>query len=517
MMGRKNAMLFAIGSFVVGSIACALSTTFPLLAIFRAVQGIGGGGLMSVALVLLADIVPPNQRGAYLAPINSMFALSSVVGPIVGGFITDGPGWRWCFWINVPIGAVCSAIIYLYVPATIGRSHMIVKKAVAAVEDPASSNPTATVTVSNPAGTAAPVAKKEEEHELDIGTVDYAGIVLVLASVTCLCLGVTWGGSTYAWNSPTIIAVLAVAAVTGVALVYVETYVAQDPVVPMRLFSYWNFSVSILIGFMAGWAMMGTYVYLPIFFQSAKGQNASQSGTSMIPMMLSLPVGAMLSGVGLSVLPKLNYKIYPILGNALTIVSLVLYTMMGPKSPNYQLVGNLILGGLSCGLGIMVPLLVAQASVPTKDVSVATSTMQFFQSIAGLLCIAIMQSFLNQRITDLVPPAMEQIGVAMTTGGNVQAAMDGVVDAYSKAVTSTFYISIAGAAGALLASFLLRYVPLGDISSGEPASVVDAVVAKEVEVVEGDLPAKKKELQLRTPAAGEAPTGEEPVNPSVSA
>jgi MFS family permease len=107
MMGRKNAMLFAIGSFVVGSIACALSTTFPLLAIFRAVQGIGGGGLMSVALVLLADIVPPNQRGAYLAPINSMFALSSVVGPIVGGFITDGPGWRWCFWINVPIGAIC--------------------------------------------------------------------------------------------------------------------------------------------------------------------------------------------------------------------------------------------------------------------------------------------------------------------------------------------------------------------------------------------------------------------------
>ena len=390
---------------------------------------------------------------------------------------------------------------------------MIVKKTAASAEaDPAS----AAITVSNPAGAAAPVAK-EEEHELDIGTVDYLGIVLVLASVTCLCLGVTWGGSTYAWNSPTIIAVLVVAAITGVALVYVETYVAQDPVVPMRLFGYWNFSVSILIGFMAGWAMMGTYVYLPIFFQTAKGQNASQSGTSMIPMMLSLPVGAMLSGVGLSVFTKLNYKVYPIFGNALTIVSLVLYTMMGPKSPNYQLVGNLILGGLSTGLGIMVPLLVAQASVPTKDVSVATSTMQFFQSIAGLLCIAIMQSFLNQRISDLVPPAMTQIGVAMTTGGDVQAAMDGVVDAYSKAVTSTFYISIAGAVGALLASFLLRYVPLGDISSGEPASAVDAVVAKEVEVVEGDLPAKKKELQLRTPAAGGAAAGDEPVNPSVTA
>jgi MFS family permease len=275
MLGRKSAMLVAIGSFVAGSIACALSTTFPMLAIFRAVQGVGGGGLMSVALILLADIVPAAQRGAYLAPINSMFALASVVGPILGGYITDGPGWRWCFWINVPIGAVCSAIIFFYVPHTIGRTHMIVVKSDAIA--PAEPAAAAAVSVTNPAvadgaGPAAAAATattpaapspSEEHPELDVGTVDWAGIVLVLASVTCLCLAVTWGGDTYAWNSPTIVALLVVAALSAGALVYVESYIAQDPVVPMRLFRNWNFSVCIAVGFFSGWSMFGMYGECP--------------------------------------------------------------------------------------------------------------------------------------------------------------------------------------------------------------------------------------------------------------
>jgi len=281
MLGRKNAMLVAIGSFVVGSIACALSTTFAMLAVFRAVQGIGGGGLMSVALILLADIVPTEQRGAYLAPINSMFALSSVVGPILGGYITDGPGWRWCFWINVPIGAVCSFIIYYYVPRTIGRSHMVVVKtgetlAPAADAAPASADADAIV-VANPAAAATsaaaaaaaadPAAKPaatgpahHDDAELDVGTVDWWGIVLVLASVSCLCLAVTWGGDTYPWGSWRIVVLLVVAALTAGALVYVESYVAQDPVVPMRLFKSWNFSVCIALGFLSGWAMFGRRV-----------------------------------------------------------------------------------------------------------------------------------------------------------------------------------------------------------------------------------------------------------------
>lgn len=290
---------------MVGSIACALSTTFAQLAGFRAIQGIGGGGLMAVSLTLLADIVPASQRGAYLAPLNSMFALASVVGPILGGFITDGPGWRWCFWINVPIGAFCSILLWLNVPHTIGREHMIVIRA------PASEGATS-------------VAKgadaQPDAHELDTGTVDWAGVILVVLSVVCLCLAVVWGGSTYAWNSPLIIALLVAAGVLAILLVYVEGWVAKDPVVPMRLFKSWNFSVCIITGFFAGFAMFGSYVYLPIFFQTAQNLTASQSGVHMIPMMLAMPLGAMLSGVGLTVLPKMDYKIYPIVGFVCTAI-----------------------------------------------------------------------------------------------------------------------------------------------------------------------------------------------------
>ena len=494
-LGRRNALLVAIGTFVVGSIACALSTTFAQLAGFRAIQGVGGGGLMAVSLTLLADIVPASQRGAYLAPLNSMFALASVVGPVLGGFITDGPGWRWCFWINVPIGAVCSLILWFNVPHTIGREHMVIRK-------PAEGE----------AGEGAAGKAKAEEQHLDVGTVDWLGIFLVVASVTCLCLAVVWGGTTHPWGSPLIIALLVAAGVLAVALVYVEGWVAQDPVVPMRLFKSWNFSVCVIVGFFAGFAMFGSYVYLPIFFQSAKGDSASQSGIHMIPMMLAMPIGAMMSGAGLTLLKKLDYKTYPIVGFVLTAIASGLYSIMTPASPEYVLVGNLILGGIAGGLTIMVPLLVSQNSVPTADVSTATSTMQFFQSIAGLLNIAIMQSYFNQLVTELTPAPMAEGAAAMApffplaanftsaqgstawstelfgaagaacAKGTAAAANCAALDAaktaltfaYSTAVTHTFYISIAGALAGLIASFFIKFIPLSADNDTENAAAAKA-------------------------------------------
>ena len=187
---------------------------------------------------------------------------------------------------NVPIGAVCSALIYIYVPKTIGRAHMIVVKspvvaaapAAAEIKDTEASLDKDAVSIANPASaavaaggasaTSSPAAPaSDDHHELDVGTVDTAGIVLVLASVTCLCLAVTWGGDAYPWDSWRIILLLVVAALSGGGLVYVESYVAADPVVPMRLFKSWNFSICIALGFLSGWAMFGSYVYLPVFFQ----------------------------------------------------------------------------------------------------------------------------------------------------------------------------------------------------------------------------------------------------------
>ena len=159
------------------------------------------------------------------------------------------------------------------------------------------------------AAPAKPSAGGAAEPEMDVGTVDWAGIFLLVTSVVCLCLAVVWGGSTYEWGSGIIIALFVVAAVLGAALVYVEGWVAKDPVVPMRLFKSANFAVCIVVGFFAGFAMFGSYVYLPIYFQVAKGSSASESGIHMIPMMLAMPIGAMVSGVGLTVFKKLDYKI----------------------------------------------------------------------------------------------------------------------------------------------------------------------------------------------------------------
>ena len=486
MLGRKSAMLVAIGSFVTGSVACALSTSFAMLAVSRAVQGFGGGGLVSVTLILVADAVPPAQRGAYLAPINSFYALSSIVGPIVGGYITDGPGWRWCFWINVPIGAACAAIIYYYVPRTIGRSHMVVAKrgeaapvAAVAVANPAAT-PVAAAAAANPAAVAVKAGAHHDEAELDVGTVDWAGIVLVVTSVSCLCLAVTWGGEIHPWGSWRIVLLLVIAALTSAALVYVETFVARDPVVPMRLFARWNYTICIALGFFFGWAVTGPYIFLPIFFQIAKGASASQSGERMIPMMLAMPVGAALCSAGLGLLPKLNWKLYPIVGMTLSAVASGLYTTMDADTPAYQTVGNLILGGLGGGMAIMVPMVLVQESVDVKDVATATASLQFFQAIAGLLSAAIMQSFFNQRVADLVPSAA-QIEAEAMAGVSVEAIGRQVMDAYSTAVTSTFYVSIAGPVAGALAACLFRYVPLG----GEHEQAAPAATAAGAEKAAG--------------------------------
>ena len=390
----------------------------------------------------------------------------------------------------MPVGAVCAIILYLYVPHTIGRGHMIVVRPAATAADvegatsPSDVDPVGTKPVPA-ASTASSVA--QEEPELDVGTIDWAGIVLVVGSVTCLCLGVTWGGSTYSWDGATIIALLVVAAITAAAFVYVEGWVALDPVVPMRLFKVWNFSVCIIIGAATGWAMFGQYVYLPIFFESAKGESASAAGASMIPMMLAMPVGAMMSGIGLTVFKWLDYKVYPLFGCILTAVACGLYTTMTPSTPNYALVGNLILGGLVSGLSIMVPMLVAQNSVSKKDIAVATSTLQFVQSIAGLVVIAVMQSYFNGQVESLVKP--------LYSNGS---SPDAISAAEAKAVTSCFYISMAGAIAGAIASAFMRWIPLGslDEDGNTKAVVVTApAVASEKEVAAVDVGLKLRVVE----------------------
>lgn len=241
-------------------------------------------------------------------------------------------------------------------PPLLGRKHLLVAKApsgaasvAAAVENGDSASASAIkplTTAAPPEATPSAVEPHEDTHELDVGTIDWLGIITIVAGCSCFCLAVVWGGGKYEWNSPTIIALLVSAAILIAVFACIEIFVATDPIMPMRLYKLRNFLVPALISFFGGFAMLGNYVYLPIFFQYVKLQTATQSGISMIPMMLSLPVGAMLSGALITTQPKLGYRIWAILGAAGIVVSNAIYTTFSSSTSNANLVGVLILGGL---------------------------------------------------------------------------------------------------------------------------------------------------------------------------
>ena len=510
-LGRRDAMLVSLLSFVIGSILCAVATSLPLLAIFRAIQGIGGGGIFSCALIMIADLVPAHQRGAYIGPLASMFALSGVSGPLIGGAFTDGPGWRWCFWINVPIGAVCSLVVYIFIPKYLGRGHLIVPKTddsktnvVGTLITDANANKQDAVIVNAPSSTStsssaaesltvttpdsktpAVVKAEEEHHDLDVGTIDWAGIFFIIGFCMCFALAVTWGGAKYPWNSGTVIGLLVAASIFLAIFVYIELYHALDPVIPVRLFSVRNFAVGAGLSFFSGINMLGSYVYLPIFFQQVMLQNATQSGASLIPMALSLPVGAMISGALITLQPQYGYRIYPVIGAACMIISNVLYSYFTASTPSYHLVGVLILGGLGLGPNVQVPLLAAQNAVSVKDQPTTSSTMTFFQNVGGLLGTAVMQSLLNSKLEEELKPVqvkltmlvnyLKSIGVSTGSGDaggsfdvktlkGLPAPFDTLYDEFIHALTvgttQVFWVGVAAGCCVFVVALFMEHIPL---------------------------------------------------------
>lgn len=531
LFGRRNCVIFCVGTFTIFSMACALSDSIVQLIVFRALQGIGGGGIMSVILILLADMTPPSSRAAYMAPIGSMFALSAVCGPLLGGFLTDGPGWRFAFWINVPIGGVCMIIQWFYIPPTLGQEHtagykkkQALRKAREEAEkaakegtgvtaptspiatDASSGNLLASATASAATGKKAPApwirllgcrtraeiaalyakpdtqaaatssttpTAKPEEH--DDETIDYGGIVTIVTAVICLCLALTWGGAEYAWGSWRIITLLVVGGVLFIAFCVIESILALHPIMPLRLFRTRNFSVGAAVSFFSGMSMTGGYVYLPIFFQLVMEKSASQSGVSMIPMMIGLPFGAILTGI--LVTKTGSYRPFPILGAIGTIVANYLYTTMDQHTNVANQVGFLILGGMALGPLVQVPLLAAQNAVSVKDMAVASSTVTFAQAIGGLLAVAIMQTIMNNRLIDAFVPVIAKImallppGTPMPAGSAGDVAMiktyfpsvwPDVLGAYATGISGTFWVGVGCACVALLSALCMEHLKLKD-------------------------------------------------------
>jgi EmrB/QacA subfamily drug resistance transporter len=283
--GRRIIFQSAIAIFLVGSALCGLSQNMEQLIAFRAFQGIGGGGLMAIALSIIGDIIPPRERGRYQGYFGAVFGVSSVAGPLLGGWFTDGPGWRWIFYVNIPIGIAAMVIIaaVLKIPMT------------------------------------------KREH-----SIDYLGAAIVVAAVTCLLLYLNWAGGAYGWFAAGPLALVAASIILTALFVFVEAR-ASEPIIPLRLFRNSIFAVGNTFGFLAGIAMFGAIIFLPLFLQAVKGMSPTESGLAMLPAVIGIFSTSIGSGILITKTGK--YKIYPILGAAVLIVALFLMGHLHVNTP----------------------------------------------------------------------------------------------------------------------------------------------------------------------------------------
>jgi EmrB/QacA subfamily drug resistance transporter len=407
--GRRLLFQIAIVTFVVGSLLAGFSQNIDQLIAFRAVQGLGGGGLMSLALAVIGDIIPPRERGRYQGYFAAVFGTSSVLGPVLGGFFADGPGWQWIFFMNVPIGLVALVIT----SAALKMPHV------------------------------------RRDH-----TIDYLGAALVVGSVSSFLLYTAWAGPDLGWGSSTGIALLVAGVVLAVAFVLVERR-AKEPIIPMRLFGNSIFSIANLFGFLIGIAMFGSMIFIPVYLQVVDGMSPTQSGLAMLPMVVgifstSIAAGQMMSRNG-------RYKIYPIIGAATVIVALLMLSQLTATSPYwYAGLSMYVLGaGLGCTMQILIT--VVQNSVDRSDIGVATSSVTFFRQMGGSFGTALFGAILSSRLAVHIADAMKQAPAGSATGkvGNVANDVQAI-----KALPEPLHSLITGAFSASLHDVFLSAVPL---------------------------------------------------------
>jgi len=400
LIGRKGLFIGAIGLFIAGSIVGGLADNMPWLIAGRAIQGLGGGGLMILSQAIIADVVPARERGKYMGIMGGVFALSSVAGPLLGGWFTEGIGWRWAFWMNIPLGilAIVTAVVFLKLPKV---DH----------------------------------AKPR---------IDFTGMGLLALASTCLVLVTTWGGTTYDWDSLVIIGLIAGFVVTAVAFVMVERR-AAEPIMPLHLFKDRNFNLTTIAGLITGIAMFGALAYLPTYLQMVTGVNATEAGLLMIPMMAALLISSIISGQLVSRTGR--YKWLPIVGTSIVAVALALMSTMTPTLPIWILCSFLALMGLGLGMSMQILILIVQNSFPVREVGTATASNNYFRQIGASLGAAIVGSLFVARLTDLLAERMPA-GAADGGGSNSftpaivrdlpAAVRDVIVGSYNDALTPVF-------------------------------------------------------------------------------
>ncbi|KAL2917405.1 hypothetical protein HK105_203070 [Polyrhizophydium stewartii] len=436
--GRKPVFLLAVFVFEIGSIMCGASTSMKMLIVSRAVAGLGGGGIFSLAIIIISDLVPLKDRAKYQGLIGACFGLASVAGPLLGGLFTDKLSWRWNFYINGPVGAITIVVslFILKLPHTGG------------------------------------------DWRASFARVDFLGTAVLVAGVITFLIPIQGGGTLYEWNSPTVISLFIVGAVLLIAFVLIELRVAKEPIMPLELFTKRYALSAFASAFFLGMSFFGAIFYTPVYFQVVNGDTATQAGINTIPLIMGMVVFSISAGVIAS--STGHYMPLVTLGGILITIGLGLMSTLGAASTTGMKIGYLIITGAGLGFGFQSIVIASQASVEESYLAVVTSISNFWQTIGAVFGLAITSSVFNNKLktllAELATPTFDPLPLAgdptlirnrqFVPTAELQAQ---VIDAYVKALSQIFIVSIPFAAMLVVMSLFVKRTRLSEELRKAPA------------------------------------------------
>lgn len=456
LFGRKIVLQGAILLFLLGSVLCGLSRSMGELIAFRALQGLGGGGLMVLPMAAVADFIPPRDRGRFQGYIGAVFGLSTVLGPLVGGFFVEHLSWRWIFYVNVPLGLIATGII-----ATAFTSP----------------------------------AKGQQRPAIDV-----AGALLMAIMLTALVLFTSLGGHSFAWSSPTILFLIALTVVALAAFIVVEQR-AAEPILPLRLFSNPTFLVACAVGFVVGLAMFGSITYLPVYLQVVKGVSPSSAGLQLTPMMAGVLISSIAGGQFISRYGR--YRALPIVGTAVMTIGLGMLSTLGLTSALWAAPSYALLLGLGIGMVMQVLVIAVQNAVEYRDLGAATSGATLFRMTGGSVGVSLFGAlFAANLATGLATRMPGQGGLQTATDPTTIAALPVAVrhlylEAFTAALQPVFLTAAAITAFAFLLSWFLKEMVLKEVARSETIDESFAMPDDATSLAELDLESQEDDANCR--------------------